>query len=106
MKLSGKSREEIERALVGKTRAELLDIIVSMATVEQHFRPSEVAARSAMTKRTILADIHAGRFNGEYFKRSENQITVSASGVNAWRNQFRVIVGAATDGAGCPGDRR
>jgi len=45
-----------------------------------------------MKKRTILADIHAGKFGGEYFKRSENQITVSASGVNAWRDQFRVIV--------------
>jgi hypothetical protein len=90
--LAGKNRDQIERALVGKTRAELVDIIVSMAAVEQHFKPAEIAARSAMKKRTILADIHAGKFNGEYFKRSENQITVSASGVNAWRRSFRVAV--------------
>jgi DNA gyrase/topoisomerase IV subunit B len=45
-----------------------------------------------MTKRTVLSDIHAGRFNGEYYKRAGNQITVSASGVNAWRKSFRVVV--------------
>jgi hypothetical protein len=92
MRLSGKSREEIERALAGKTHAELIDVIFSLATVEQHFKPAEIAARSAMKKRTILADIHSGRFGGEYFKRSENQVTVSASGVNSWRRSFRVVV--------------
>jgi DNA gyrase/topoisomerase IV subunit B len=45
-----------------------------------------------MTKRTILVDIHKGRFGGEYYKRAGNQITVSASGVNAWRRSFRVEV--------------
>src|SRR5262249_42779860 len=92
MNLAGKSREEIARALATKTRAELLDIIFSLATVEQHFKPAEIASRSGMTKRTILADIHAGRFNREYYKRAGNQITVSAAGVNAWRNSFRVVV--------------
>lgn len=92
MNWSGKNGEEIERALVGKTRAELIDIIVSLAAVEQHFKPAEIAARSAMKKRTILADIHAGKFGGEYYKRAENQITVSARGVNAWRRDFRVVV--------------
>ena len=92
MNLSGKSREEIDRALAGKTRAELIDIIFSLATVEQHFRPAEIARRSGMTKRTVLADIHKGRFNGEYYKRSANQITVSATGVNIWRANFRVVV--------------
>jgi hypothetical protein len=92
MNLAGKSREEIQRAVVGKTRAELIDIIFALSTVEPHFTPAEIASRSGMTKRTILADIHAGRFGGEYFKRSPNQITVSASGVNAWRRSFRVEV--------------
>jgi len=90
--VSGKNREEIARALANKTRAELLDIIFSLATVEPHFTPAEIAGRSGMTKRTVLADIHAGRFGGEYFKRSNNQITVSAAGVNAWRKSFRVVV--------------
>jgi hypothetical protein len=92
MNLSGKSRDEIERALRGKPRAELINVIFSLSTVEQHFRPGEIAGRSGMTKRTILADIHAGRFAGEYYKRSANQITVSAAGVNAWRKSFRVVV--------------
>ncbi len=98
MKLSGKSREEAERTLVGKTRAELVAIIISMSAVEQHFKPAEIAARSAMKKRTILADIHAGKFGGEYYKRAENQITVSASGVNAWRRDFRVVVDLSNPG--------
>jgi hypothetical protein len=92
MNLSGKSREEIDRALSGKTRAELIDTIYSLSTIEPHFTPTEIAQRSGMTKRTVLCDIHAGRFNGEYYKRAGNQITVSASGVNAWRRSFRVEV--------------
>ena len=92
MNLAGKSFTEIDRFLAGKTRSELIEIIASLATVEQHFKPSEIASRSGMTKRTILADIHAGRFGGEFYKRAGNQITVSASGVNAWRRSFRVEV--------------
>jgi hypothetical protein len=92
MNLSGKSREEVQRALAGKTRAELIDIIIALSAVEQHFKPAEIARRSGMTTRTVLADIHKGRFGGEYYKRAGNQITVSASGVNAWRRGFRVEV--------------
>jgi hypothetical protein len=92
MNLSGKTPEEIEKALIGKSRKELIGIICRLATVEQHYKPAEIAARSAMKKRTVLADIHAGKFGGEYYKRAENQITVSASGVNAWRQSFRVVV--------------
>jgi hypothetical protein len=92
MNFSGKSREAIEQALAPKTRAELIDIIFSLSTVEQHFKAAEIARRSGMTKRTILSDIHAGRFNEEYYKRSGNQVTVSATGVNAWRRGFRVEV--------------
>ena len=91
MNLSGKSPEEIEKALIGKSRRELIAIICGLATVEQHFKAGEIAARSAMKKRSVLADIHAGKFGGEYYKRAENQITVSASGVNAWRESFRVV---------------
>jgi len=100
MNLSGKNREEIERALSKRTRAGLIDLIFSLSTVEQHFKPAEIAARSAMKKRTVLADIHAGKFGGEYYKRSENQITVPASAVNAWRRSFRVTVAAPPDGRG------
>src|SRR5262249_41800711 len=92
MKLCGKNREEIARMLAGKTRAELIDIIASLAIIEPHFTAGQIASLSGMTTRTVLADIHAGRFGGQYFKRSPNQITVSASGVNVWRNSFRVVV--------------
>lgn len=92
MNFSGKSRKEIKAALASKTRDQLVDIIFSLAVVEQHFTPSEIARRSGMTKRTVLSDIHKGRFNGEYYKRAGNQITVSAGGVNAWRKSFRVVV--------------
>ena len=92
MNICGKNRNEIEKALAGKTRGELVEIIVSFAAVEQHFTPAEIASRSGMTKRTVLADINAGRFGGEYYRRAGNQITVSAAGVNAWRKSFRVVV--------------
>jgi hypothetical protein len=91
MNLTGKSPAEIEKALIGKSRKELIDIICRLATVEQHFTAGEVASRSGMTKRTVLADIHAGKFGGEFYKRAANQVTVSASGVAAWRKNFRVV---------------
>ncbi len=98
MNLSGKSTEEIARALAGKNRSELILIIASLAGLEQHYTAAQIAARSGMTKRTVLADIHAGRFNGEYFKRAGNQLTVSASGVAAWRRSFRVAVESRENG--------
>lgn len=90
MTLHGKSREDVEAALAGYSRAALLDLIFSLVEVEQLFKPAEIAERSAMDKRTVLRDIHAGLFGGEFFKRAENQVLVSARGVNAWRNGFRV----------------
>jgi hypothetical protein len=102
MNLTGKSREDVVRMLRTKTRCELIEMIVSLVQVEQHFTATEIACRSGMTKRTVLGDIHAGKFGGEYCKRAANQITVSASGVNAWRRSFCVRVGhpETTDSAG------
>src|SRR5438105_5437 len=89
MNLGGKTREQIETALAGKSRAELLDIIFSLTTVEQWFKPAEIAARCCVNKRAVLRDIRDGKF-GDYFCRAENSIAVPASGVNQWRNNFRV----------------
>lgn len=89
MKLKGKTREELEAALSSKSRSELLDIILSLATVEQLFKPSEIAARSCLNKRAVLRDIRDGKF-GDYYCRAENSIAVPASGVNKWRDGFRV----------------
>lgn len=90
MRLHGKTREQIAESLAGHTRDELIGVIFSLATVEQHFKPAEVAERTGMDKRTVLKDIHAGLFGGEYLKRAENQILVSSSGVNKWLQSFRV----------------
>jgi hypothetical protein len=89
MNLCGKTREQIESALAGRSRSELLDIIFSLTTVEQLLKPSEIAARSCLNKRAVLRDIRDGKF-GDYYCRAENSIAVPASGVNKWRSGFRV----------------
>src|SRR5262249_17615342 len=89
MNLHGKTRDQIESMLAGKTRSELLDIIFSLTTVEQFFKPAEIARRSCLNKRAVLRDIRDGKF-GDYYCRAENSIAVPASGVNRWRNNFRV----------------
>src|SRR6267154_4864319 len=89
MILQGKTREQIEAALGHKSRAELIDLIYSLVTVEQLLKPSEIAARSCLNKRAVLRDIRDGKF-GQYYCRAENSIAVPASGVNKWRSSFRV----------------
>ena len=89
MNLKGKTREQVQAVLANKSRLELLDIIFSQATVEQLFKPAEIAARSCINKRAVLKDIRDGKF-GPYFCRAENSIAVPASGVNSWRRRFLV----------------
>ena len=89
MKLSGKTREQLGTALANKSRSELVDLIYSLVTVEQLLKPAEIAARSCLNKRAVLRDIRDGKF-GDYYCRAENSIAVPASGVNKWRNNFRV----------------
>jgi len=91
MKLHGKTREQIQAALVNKSRCELIDVIFSLATVEQWFKPSEIAARSCLNKRAVLKDIRDGKF-GPYYCRADNSISVPANGVNKWRRAFLVPV--------------
>ena len=98
MNFAGKTREQIEVALANKSRSDLLDIIYSLSTVEQWFKPSEIAVRSRVNKRRVLQDIRAGRF-GDYFCRAENSIAVPASGVNEWRRSFRVQVSCGREKA-------
>ena len=88
-KLAGKTREELETLLRNSSRSELIDLIFSLTTVEQAFKPSEIAARSCINKRAVLKDIRNGKF-GPYFCRAENSIAVPASGVNSWRRRFLV----------------
>ena len=89
MNLRGKTREQLNAALAHKARSELIDLIHSLVSVEQLFKPAEIAARSCLHKRAVLRDVRAGKF-GDYFVRAENSIAIPASGVNEWRNRFRV----------------
>jgi len=89
VKLRGKTREQLEAALAHKSRSELIGLIHSLVSVEQLFKPAEIAARSCVNKRAVLRDIRAGKF-GDYYVRAENSIAIPASGVNQWRNRFRV----------------
>jgi len=89
MKLRGKTHEQLEAALAHKSRSELIDLIFSLVTVEQLLKPAEIAARSCLNKRAVLRDIRDGKF-GDYYCRAENSVAVPASGVNEWRDNFRV----------------
>jgi hypothetical protein len=94
MNLRGKTREQIEAALAHKSRSELIDFIYCLVTLEQLVKPSEIAARSCLNKRAVLRAIRNGEF-GPYFCRAENSISVPISGVNRWRNNFRVPANSA-----------
>jgi hypothetical protein len=89
MNLAGKTREQLQVLLASKSRAELLDLIFSLVTVEQWLKPGDIAQRSCLNKRAVLRDIRDGKF-GDYYCRAENSIAVPASGVNAWRRTFCV----------------
>ena len=89
MNLRGKSREQLETVLAHKSRAELLDLIYSLVTVEPLLKPSEIAARSCLNKRAVLRAIRNGEL-GDYYCRAENSLAVPLSGVNKWRRTFRV----------------
>jgi Mg2+/Co2+ transporter CorC len=91
--LAGKSRQDLEVLLRNSSREELLDIIESLASVEQLLKPAEIAARSCMNKRRILAAIRRGEL-GPYFAHAENSIAVPASSVNKWRRRFLVPITA------------
>ena len=96
MNLRGKTRDQLEVALRHKSRADLLDLIHSLVSVEQLCwvpssisRKTEIAARSCLNKRAVLRDIRDGKF-GDYYCRAENSIAIPLSGVNKWRRNFRV----------------
>ena len=91
MNLVGKTREQIRAALASKTREELLDMICSLATVEQLYKPAQIASLSCVNKRAVLRDLRDGKF-GEYYCRAENSVAIPSSGVNAWRRRFLVPV--------------
>lgn len=98
MTLRGKTREQLEVALRPKSHSELIDLIHSLVSVEQLLKPAEIASRSCLNKRAVLRDIRDGKF-GDYYCRAENSIAIPVSGVNKWRQNFRVPVNANQEGA-------
>jgi len=90
MRLSGKTRGEVDQALADKTRAQLVDLIYRLVSVEQLLTAREIAEASGMARRDVLRDMKAGRFIDPIFGRgffvlARNSFKVSASAVNAWR---------------------
>jgi excisionase family DNA binding protein len=57
MKIIGKTRMEIERALRDKNKPELLDLIYKLATMEPYFTVSEVARARKISRATVLDKI-------------------------------------------------
>jgi hypothetical protein len=90
MNLTGKTRDEIEAALAGVPRAQLIDMIASMAALEPWFKPSEIAARRRMSVRDVRQAMKDGKLGGGYFRRAGNSMLASASGVRAWDRLFFV----------------
>jgi hypothetical protein len=87
--LRGKTREQLEVTLRHKSRTELIDLIHSLIEVEQWLKPAQIASLCCINKRAILRAIRNGEL-GDYFCRAENSLAVPISGVNRWRNNFRV----------------
>lgn len=87
-----KSAEECEELIYGRTPTELGQIIFSLLQAERHYSAEQIAELEGMTAQTIRKDIKAGLFGGEYFARNSRQLRVSASGIEKWRELFRVEV--------------
>jgi predicted transcriptional regulator len=96
--LTGKTEEQIGRALKELTWDELIGVIHSLATVEEAFTPAEIARRKKMSKRDVIREMKAGKMGGGYFSRSFNSLKVSASGVNEWWARFWVPVNGSNGG--------
>lgn len=97
MRLTGKTRAELESCLADKSRAELLDLLFSLVTFERLLTAREIAEASHVAKRDVLAAMRAGCFvdplHGRgFFCRAGNSLRVSAGAANAWRRSFFVPV--------------
>lgn len=97
MKLAGKTRTEVETALAGKSRAELVELVFSLVTFERLLTSREIAEASHVAKRDVIRAMRAGGFvdpifGRGFFCRAGNSLRVSATAANAWRQTFFVPV--------------
>lgn len=70
-------------------RGELLRLLHSALAVEPTMRPREIEAVCQRPRAAVLQAIRAHSM-GDYFCYGENSIAVPVSGVNRWRDGFRV----------------
>jgi excisionase family DNA binding protein len=88
MSLVGLTKEQIEKALANKDRAELVAIIYHLATVETQISPQELANRRQLSKQSILRLIKQGRLPAH--KPFPSVLRISASAIADWDEKTRV----------------
>lgn len=82
MSLAGKTKEEIVKAVEGKTRAELIEILYSLASLEPMFSPEEVATRRDISKRSVLRLVKRGVLKAH--KPFSNGFRIPLSSIRDW----------------------
>ncbi len=88
-KLRGKSLDEVRAKCADLEKAELTTLLWSALSVEPLYRASEIAVLTKRPRRVVLDDMNAGKM-GDLYVFGKQSLAVAASGVNAWRAQFRV----------------
>jgi hypothetical protein len=97
MRLTGKTRAEIDALLGDRSRDELVGLIFSLVSFDRLLTAREIAEASHVAKRDVISEMRAGRFvdpmfGAGFFCRAGNSLRVSASAANAWRESFFVPV--------------
>jgi excisionase family DNA binding protein len=88
MTLAGMSKDQIEKAMIGKERGELVNIIYMLASFEPMFSPQEVAKRRQLSKRVILKLVKEGRLRAH--KPLATTIRIPASAIREWDENTKV----------------
>jgi excisionase family DNA binding protein len=83
MKIIGKTRMEIERALRDKDRPELLDLIYKLASMEPYFTVSEVARARKVSRDTILERIRKGEIPRAH-RLGDHGLRIPLSSIAQW----------------------
>jgi hypothetical protein len=101
MTLVGKTRQQIADQLRDRGHEDLVDVIFSMAAVQELFTAPEIAKRSRINVRDVRKDMKAGKFvdpifGAGFFVRGGNSKKVTAGAVQYWRRTFFVPVAAVT----------
>lgn len=107
MTLAGKTRQQIAGALRDLNHEELVDVVFSLAAVQELFTAPEIAKRSHVGVRDVRKDMRAGKFvdpvfGAGYFARGGNSKKVTTGAVQHWRRSFFVTI----KGNGVNGDAK